>query len=481
VGSVLGYATAHGRRYKVRWRKADHSAASRSGFTTKREAALFLASVEVDTRKGSYIDHARSRVTLERWVADWMANRSDLKPSSRARADGTIERDIVPVIGSYPLGELTRARCQEWAAALSDRLAPASVRKTVSVLSGALEAAVRDGRLASNPARGLLLPKVRRASKRYLSHQQVRDLAAAVEAIGGGIQNGKALGYGTLVRLAAYTGLRWSELAGLRVRDVDFARCRLQVSHTVVDVRGELIEGEPKSYEARSVSVPQFVLLELAVQIEGRGRDEPVFAGSRSRSWMRNRTFRRGRLDEGAATIGQPGLTPHELRHTAASLAISAGANVKAVQPMLGHASAEVTLNVCSDLFDDDLDDVANRLDRAAAPESVSDSGSWPKRWRPVISSHPDHGPHSGRAPTKIRTWASASGGRSAHPLVSGTLSETAGPTGQTRSRTCVGSREISAECCHFVATARRRAAQGDALGVRASRAAMLRCFVGNC
>jgi integrase len=58
------------------------------------------------------------------------------------------------------------------------------------------------------------------------------------------------------------------------------------------------------------------------------------------------------------------GLSPHELRRTAASLAISAGANVKAVQRTLGHASAEVTLNVDIDLFDD-LDDVAMRLDHA--------------------------------------------------------------------------------------------------------------------
>jgi len=62
----------------------------------------------------------------------------------------------------------------------------------------------------------------------------------------------------------------------------------------------------------------------------------------------------------------------NELRHTAASLAISAGANVKAVQRMLGHASAEVTLNVYSDLFEDDLDDVAKRLDQAAALTFVS-------------------------------------------------------------------------------------------------------------
>jgi len=78
---------------------------------------------------------------------------------------------------------------------------------------------------------------------------------------------------------------------------------------------------------------------------------------------LRNRTARRCWLDSAATAIGEPGLTPHELRHTAASLAVSAGANVKAVQRMLGHASAAITLDRYADLFDDDLDAVADRLD----------------------------------------------------------------------------------------------------------------------
>ena len=60
-----------------------------------------------------------------------------------------------------------------------------------------------------------------------------------------------------------------------------------------------------------------------------------------------------------------PTISPHDLRHTAASLAISAGANVKAVQRMLGHARASMTLDVYADLFDDDLDAVAVTLDAA--------------------------------------------------------------------------------------------------------------------
>jgi integrase len=59
-------------------------------------------------------------------------------------------------------------------------------------------------------------------------------------------------------------------------------------------------------------------------------------------------------------------MSPHDLRHTAASLAVSAGANVKAVQRMLGHASAAMTLDVYADLFDDDLDAVAVALNIGA-------------------------------------------------------------------------------------------------------------------
>jgi integrase len=66
-----------------------------------------------------------------------------------------------------------------------------------------------------------------------------------------------------------------------------------------------------------------------------------------------------------------PRVTPHDLRHTAASLAISAGANPKAVQRMLGHASAAMTLVAYADLFDDDLDAVADALDHAAARSDV--------------------------------------------------------------------------------------------------------------
>ncbi len=85
---------------------------------------------------------------------------------------------------------------------------------------------------------------------------------------------------------------------------------------------------------------------------------------------------------------------PHELRHTAASLAVSSGANVKAVQRMLGHASAAMTLDVYSGLFDDDLGDLAARMDAAARAAAVARVGAV---WAPAPAGQPRTGKRTGQ------------------------------------------------------------------------------------
>ncbi|RFA14510.1 hypothetical protein B7R22_09830 [Subtercola boreus] len=372
MGSIEPYVIAAGKRYRVLYRKPDHKQTQKRGFTTKKSAELFLAGVEVDKSKGAYIDPGKTRVTLGQWLDDWLAGRSDLRMTSRERAEGIVERHIKPRLGGYTIGNLNHKTIQEWAGGLSATQSPSSVRKIVNVLSGSLQLAVKDGRLPANPAHGLNLPKVDANAKRYLTHEQVRDLAAAVDVIGRGQFNGARNGYGLLVRVLAYCGLRWGELSGLRVKDIDFARGRLEVQHTVVEVEGVQHDSKPKDYEARSIPVPASILAELRVHVDGLDIDGPAFPSPRTGGWLRGRVFRRGWLTAASETIGEHGLTPHELRHTAASLAISAGANVKAVQRMLGHASAAVTLDVYSDLFDSDLDTVSEALDAAILRSSVA-------------------------------------------------------------------------------------------------------------
>lgn len=178
-----------------------------------------------------------------------------------------------------------------------------------------------------------------------------------------------------VVLVLAYCGLRWCEMAALRVGSIDFLRRRLNIAEAVTEVHGRLVWGTPKSHEARAVPIPCVLVDELSAHVAGKERDDLVFTTA-SGTPLRNRNARRSWFDGAADAIGVPGLTPHELRHTAASLAVSAGAHVKAVQAMLGHASAAMTLDTYADLFDDDLDAVAVRIDavaRAARAEILAD------------------------------------------------------------------------------------------------------------
>ncbi|MGO9031104.1 site-specific integrase, partial [Mycobacterium sp.] len=209
---------------------------------------------------------------------------------------------------------------------------------------------------------GVRLPKRQHADRGYLSHVQVAALAVAVDR------------QGEVVRFLAYTGLRWGEMAALRVQDFDMLRRRVNVSRSVTESSG-LVWSTPKTWERRSVPFPAALADELAALMVGKGRDELVFTDLRDGvlrvSNYRSKVFAPAVVACRKADDTFPTITPHDLRHTAASLAISAGANVKAVQRMLGHAKASMTLDVYADLFDEDLDGVADRLD--AAIKSAAD------------------------------------------------------------------------------------------------------------
>ena len=152
------------------------------------------------------------------------------------------------------------------------------------------------------------------------------------------------------------------------------------VRANAVNVAERIIPGTPKSHDSRSVAFPHFLAAHLQHACAGKAPGDLVFgvgadylptpthkdgwfAAARRRSVLRDSTF-------------PPRLTIHDLRHTAASLAISAGANVKAVQRMLGHASAAMTLDTYADLFEDDLDAVASALDQVRAASGAVDTQS---------------------------------------------------------------------------------------------------------
>lgn len=362
MGSIHPYTTAAGKRkYRISYRAPDQSQRTKRGFRTKRDAELALAQVAIAKSRGEFIDPTAAAVTVDTMGEEWLQQRRGvLKPSSFRPLESAWRKHVQPKWGARTVGSIRHSEVQSWVSAMTG--GSTTVRRAQGVLAGILDGAVHDRRLSRNVARDIALPtKTRNARRHYLDHAQVQTLADHAR-------------HPALVLFLAYTGLRWGEATALRIRHVDTLRRRLSVEENAVLVSAEVHVGTPKTHRSRSVPYPEFLALPIAQLAEGKSRDELLFGDGvdylklpASRNGWFTVAVRAAQDDDPTF----PRVTPHDLRHTAASLAVQAGAHVKAVQRMLGHASAAMTLDVYADLFDDDLDAVATALDQAKRAANV--------------------------------------------------------------------------------------------------------------
>ncbi|SIS22180.1 site-specific integrase [Williamsia sterculiae] len=371
MATISSYATRAGKRYRVRYRTPEHRQTDKRGFRTKREAEAFAATVEVEKLRGAYVAPALGRITVAELAPDWLQRKqSDLKPSSYHPLEVSWHKHVKPRWGSVALVDIDLDAVERWISEMGRTVTEADgtvtkkgsgatvVLRAYGVLAAILDTAVKGRRLAANPARTPEnLPRKRPKPRTYLTHEQVALLAAESR-------------YPTLVRLLAYTGLRWGEAIALRAEHVDLRRKRITVVENAVQVDQVTIVGTPKSGESRSVSVPEFLVFELAAVIRDKETTALLFDDGHGRHLKRPVSIS-GWFAGAVERSGVPRVTIHDLRHTSASLAVSAGVNIKALQRMLGHASAAMTLDVYSDLFDDDLDAVGIALHHAASTASV--------------------------------------------------------------------------------------------------------------
>lgn len=371
MGSVYSYETKSGKRFEARYRKPDGKTARKGGFKLKRDAQAYVDTIEVSKLHGAYIAPSDSLSTVSVLGKEWLeAHRNSVKPSTFHSDESAWRVHVEPKWGSRSVGSIRHTEVQGWISALAATRSATTVSRVHGVLAVILDGAVKDKRITGNPARDVKLPRKASGRHKYLSHQQVEQLALASK-------------YPDLVRFLSYTGLRWGEATGLRVKHVNRAGRRVQVEENAVSVNGQIIVGTPKTHERRVVPYPAFLDSAIAAACKDKGAEALLWGDGVSHmisshslsGWFVAAVDRVRAADEMAVAdakiLGQdesaimPKVTPHDLRHTAASLAISAGANVKAVQRMLGHASAAMTLDRYADLFEDDLDDVAEALDAA--------------------------------------------------------------------------------------------------------------------
>jgi integrase len=287
------------RRTNGQWRARYRDLAGKEHarhFDRKVDAQLWLDSVTTSVHIGSYVDPKRMRLTLGEWSGQWLATKVDLKPTTRRGYEWALRGHILPEWQPVRLGDITHQGIAAWVAGpTKSGLGASSVRQAHHVLSLILALAVRDGRLARNPAVGVPLPRAVRGEQVFLTHQQVDQLA-------------EAAGRDRLVILfLAYTGVRYGEMAALRVRNLNLLRRRALIAEAVVDVNGSAVFGTPKTRQRRQVPIARFLAEELAVHVADKQPGDFVFAAEKG-GVLHLRNFRRTSFDPAVHAAGLDGL-----------------------------------------------------------------------------------------------------------------------------------------------------------------------------
>lgn len=386
-------STRHGvgKRYTARYIPAFGGTPISKGFDTKGAAEDWLSEQMASVVRGDHVAPDRAAMTFGALADTWKAGLTSRTASTRRSYESVLNTHVLPRWRDVRLSDIEHSQIVTWMAGLTSekKLAPSTVRHCHVVTRMILDLAVRDGRMPRNLCDGVQLPRARRATQRFLSRDEITRLVSAANHLATERDKAQRAGKrvdsveikkddegrnvipaaelsvdGLMMRVLAMTGIRWGELAGLRVECVDLDKRRLRISASVSEVGGKLEWSDTKNHTARAVAFPSSLVKPLRAQMEEKSPDALVFP-SRSGEPIRNPAWSK-RVFKPAVELAQLApLTPHDLRDTYASLAIQAGASVKDVQRQLGHSSAAMTLDVYAGLFEDGLDAVADALDDA--------------------------------------------------------------------------------------------------------------------
>jgi integrase len=332
-------------------------------FDRKIDGERWLTTVEHSKLTGEYVDPGAGRITFETYAEEWRAVQVH-RPSTAAQVETNLRRNVYPVIGNRPIGQIRTSEVQAMVKGLSATLAPGTVELVYRYTAAVFLAAVRDRVITSTPCEGIKLPKAERRQVVPMSLGQVV-----------GLTEGLPERYRALVTLGAGSGLRQGEAFGLTVDRVDFLRGTVKVDRQLVLMpSGPPTFGPPKTEASyRTIPVPQLVVDALSAHLAefGRGTDGLIFTNTDGGPIRRTRFSDVWRPV--AKAVGLPPRTGfHALRHFYASALIHHGESVKVVQSRLGHATAAETLDTYSHLWPDSEDRTRAAVEAAFQPPADS-------------------------------------------------------------------------------------------------------------
>lgn len=327
------------RRYEVRLRDPTGREYSKT-FRTRKDAERYDATERADRARGRWLDPRTGAVTFAAWAGEWLASDPGKSPSAWARDDSILRTHLLPPLGHRRLASITPRDIQALITTWSKKAKPRTVRRQYDTLRAILNAAVQADLIARSPCRAVRLPEWHSEGRPVLDADGLARLAEAMDHLG------------LMAYVAAVLGLRWGEVAGLRVRALDFLGKTVTVAEQRTrGVRGVMVARQPKSDAGRrTLSAPDWLMERLAQHLAARrltaaDRDDLVFVAA-DRAGLDYNHWRQRVWIPATIEAGLPGLQFHDLRRTATTALVQEHIDMKTAQTRLGHADPRTTLAI---------------------------------------------------------------------------------------------------------------------------------------
>ena len=337
----FGSLRKRGNRWQARYQGPDGRTRAADGiFDSKRSGEQWLTLMESRVLQGEWQAPEQSKVLFGPYAMRWVTHRR-LEPRTRELYQMLLRLHISPWFDDRPLNRITPDTVRAWRAdLLGQGRSEVTAAKAYRLLRAILNTAAKEDRLIrENPCRMRGFDREPTSERPTASIEQVWTLSELMPAP-----------YRVLVLFAAFTGLRWGELAALRVRDVDLGVNVVHVVRKFAELNnGERVAGRPKSDAGfRTVALPSVLAVAIREHLDAyppEGPDGLVFQGPKGAALRRNNFHRSVRWAHCVAAAGIPeGFRFHDLRHTGNTLAAASGASTRELMHRMGHASMRAAL-----------------------------------------------------------------------------------------------------------------------------------------
>lgn len=308
-------------------------------FTTKAEAAAFLASVETDMRRGAWTDPMTvTDVTVAEYGARWIAQRTvkgrPLAPRTVDTYRHSLRYWIEPTLGQRRLVDVNPADVRAWHQSVMGQTGPTATRQAYALLRAIFTTAVADDLVARNPCRIRGAGQPHSPERPLIGVETVDALAAAMPAH-----------LRAFVLVAFWGHARLGELLALRVGDVDLEAGTLRIERQSVEVDGEGVRATtPKVGSIRTVHLPTPGADAVRHQLATRPGDPDAALFARPDGTELRAHHVHAAWASARRTVGHPELHLHDLRHAGLTLSAQSGATLAEVMRRAGHVSTAAAM-----------------------------------------------------------------------------------------------------------------------------------------